>query len=69
MCECNSFEIDRSLLANPDYGRAYLKAALEIGDEEFLKALRAVMDSLVNFELDSDLEVSVLPTWENTKTA
>lgn len=70
MRECNLVKTNPSLLANPEQGRAYLKAALETGDErEFLSALHAVMDSVINSEFTSDLEVPVLPTWENIKAA
>jgi|GEM_PF-3990218 len=71
MCECNSFEkVDRSRLVNPEQGRAYLKTALEIGDEQyFLSALHAVMDSVIDAEFNSDSEVRVLPTWKNAEAA
>lgn len=64
MRECNYFEkVDRSWLVNPEQGRTYLKEALEIGDEqEFLSALHAVMDSLLDSEFKSVAEVSALPT-------
>ena len=70
MYEHHSVEIDPRLLVNPEHGRAYLKAALEIGDErEFLSALHAVMDSVIDAEYAPDSEVRVLPTWENAKAA
>lgn len=71
MRECNSLKkIDRSSLANPEQGRAYLKAALKLNDEqEFLSALHAVMDSFADSEFGSNSEVSVLPTLENAKVA
>ena len=71
MRECNSLEkANRSLLANPEHGQAYLKAALEVGDErEFLSALRTVMDSMIEAELNHDSAVRVLATWEKAQAA
>ena len=70
MRERNSFEkVDRSWLANPEQGRAYLKTALEFGDDRFLSALHAVMDSVIDAEFNSDLELQVLPIKENIKAA
>jgi len=71
MSECSSFgKVDRGWLANPEQGRAYLKAALKQNDErEFLSALHAIMDSLVDSEFNTNSEASVLPAWENAKIA
>lgn len=57
MSKYNSLsQVDRNYLANPKHGQAYLKAALEMGDEqEFLSALRAVMDSLIDSEFQDSL--------------
>lgn len=62
-------ETGLNLLANPIQGRAYLKAALNQGDEQiFLQTLHEIMDSLLSSE-DGEYGLSSFPTWENAKVA
>lgn len=57
--------VNQNLLNNPEYGRAYLKEALDKNDERvFLQALHNIIDSFIYDESDLSNQVSPLEVLE-----
>lgn len=60
---------NQNLLNNPEFGRAYLKAALNQNDEKvFLQALHNIIDSISFEQLSLNNKVAPLQILESSDT-